>query len=510
MAAATQQRKPSHTTINPHDGRDELNLSEFPICYPAERVPSNIDQLSFEKEEWDPRLKQHVTRRRTITAPPSYGLPAIYDSKVLLGIMALGHSKNGFSSPEVCFSRYELAQVLGLSDDGRTYRRLEKSLKRWAHVSITNENSWRDNNKQTYRDEVFSIFESVEIEGRSGGGKQLDLPLSKIRFSTVFFKSVSSSNIKHLDLAFYCALKTQTAAQAYRVLGKYLWRDSGRMEMDLKQFGIQHIGLSPKYKPTDLKRKLKPGIEELEQSGVIEAATVDQRYKKGKRRGEWKVCFARGEHFDKPKLPQPAESAPKKESDDPLVGILVERGMTKSVAKRFVAKAKGAHEDIQEGDLTRDYITKVIEYLDWEIDRGKEPDDHGAWLKAAIQQGDYQTPKGFMTKAEREEKARQVEAKEKAKLLKQQQKEEQQRLERQRQNDIEEKQLQRVQSYLDSLADSDREQLIDDAILKSGSFIARYAREYRANPESDTVGEVYYRRALIDHVLPMLPENEAA
>jgi len=132
MAAATQQRQTTTpTAINPHDGRDELNLSEFPICYPAERVPSNIDQLTFEKEEWDSQLKQTVNRRRVITAPPSYGLPAIYDSKVLLGILALGHAKNDFSSPEVCFSRYELAQLLGLSDDGRTYRRLERSLKRW-------------------------------------------------------------------------------------------------------------------------------------------------------------------------------------------------------------------------------------------------------------------------------------------------------------------------------------------------------------------------------------------
>jgi len=345
---------------------------------------------------------------------------------------------------------------------------------------------------------VFSIFESVEIEGRSGGGKQLDLPLSKVRFSTAFFKSLSGSNIKHLDLAFYCSLKHHTAAQAYRVLGKYLWRDNGCMEMDLKQFGVQHIGLSPNYKPTDLKRKLKPGIEELEQSGVIQSATTEQRYKKGERRGEWKVCFARGDNFRNPQIAQKEKAAPA-DAEDQLIGLMVERGLTKAAAKRFIADAT----------IPRQRIEIQIEHLDFKIDKGEELPNPGGFLRTAIEE-DYALPKGFMTKAEREDKAARIKAKkeEKARKEREAKEAEEQRIAQEKQ-EADEK-WQRVALYLDSITEIERETLIDAAIAAEAEFNRQYMRRYRANPEAEGINEMIYQQGLVRHILPMLAGREAA
>ena len=49
------------------DGRDELNLVEFPLCTLAHRLRPNRKTLQFEDRVWDDRRGVTVPRQLTIT-----------------------------------------------------------------------------------------------------------------------------------------------------------------------------------------------------------------------------------------------------------------------------------------------------------------------------------------------------------------------------------------------------------------------------------------------------------
>src|SRR5688572_15548091 len=112
------------------DGRDELNLAEFPLAAIADRVPDNQKTLVFEDQIFDSGKAEMITRRLTISASDKFGLPTSLDDEVILGLIQLT-KQNRFAERKINFSRYQLIQILGWRLEGRSYERLEKSLKRW-------------------------------------------------------------------------------------------------------------------------------------------------------------------------------------------------------------------------------------------------------------------------------------------------------------------------------------------------------------------------------------------
>jgi hypothetical protein len=60
-------------------GRDEMNLSEFPITLVAERVPGGCKTLTFEGKHG----------KLTVTGSDAYGLPTAPDADVIVGLLAL-------------------------------------------------------------------------------------------------------------------------------------------------------------------------------------------------------------------------------------------------------------------------------------------------------------------------------------------------------------------------------------------------------------------------------------
>ena len=80
----------------------------------------------------------------------------------------------------------------------------------------------------------------------------------------------------------------------YRFLDKRFYRRS-RLDFDLRTLACEHIGLSRSYAPTELKRRLKPALEEMEQLGFLEPLGPEERYSYVKR-GCWRIIFIRGRH----------------------------------------------------------------------------------------------------------------------------------------------------------------------------------------------------------------------
>lgn len=315
--------------IDPEVGRDELNLAEFPLAAIADRVPDDQKTLVFEDQIFDTGKSEMITRRLTISASDKYGLPTSLDDEVILGLIQLT-KQNRFADRKVSFSRYQLIQVLGWRLEGRSYERLERSLKRWIGVTLYYDNAWWDKDEQSWVNKDFHILEDVTMYTQERRLQKIrkgskELPLSSFTWNETVFRSFKSGYLKSIDLTLYRHLQHAAAKRMYRFLDKRFYHKP-RWEFDLAEFACEHIGLSRNYDTGQLKRRLKSAIAELEQVGFLEVLSPSQRYLKIAR-GHWRIVFVR-------KIA--AEVVMQSSDETALVRQLTDLGVTRSVAIELV------------------------------------------------------------------------------------------------------------------------------------------------------------------------------
>jgi hypothetical protein len=317
------------------DGRDEMNLAEFPLAALADRVPDNQKTLAFEDEIWDSGKAKMITRRLTISASDKYGLPTSLDDEVILGLIQLT-KQNRFADRKVSFSRYQLIQILGWRHEGRSYGRLEKSLKRWLGVTLYYDKAWWDKDEQSWVDENFHILDQVTLYDQERRLNKLrrdksELPLSSFTWNDVVFRSFMAGYLKSLDFTVFRGLKHAAAKRMYRFLDKRFYHKPS-WDFDLLEFACAHVGASRNYDTGQMKRRLLPAITELEEVGFLTPLAADQRFVK-LAPGKWRIIFVRKE------APQiiSSDAVPNRE----LVDKLVARGVTLSVAAELVRTYDG-------------------------------------------------------------------------------------------------------------------------------------------------------------------------
>ena len=391
-----------------HGWKDELNLAEFPIAALTDRIPNGQTTLVFE-DKLERRDHPPIVRRLTIMGTVKHGLPTSTDDEVLVGLIQLTKRRSNFTNAKVPFSRYELIELLGWPQSGASYRRIEEALYRWVGVVLMYENAWWDNTAKSWVDENFHVLDNVtlydkEKRKRPGGksarpatgrrskktGTEGDpLPLSSFRWNEVIFESFQSGNLKQLDLEFYLRLRLPTTKRMFRFLDKRFYRRA-RLDFDLRTLACEHIGMSRSYAPTELKRRLRPALEELEQLGFLEPLDPEERYS-WVSRGCWRIILIRSQAAS-PETPEP----PTEKSA--LVDALVARGVSAKVAAELVA----AHPSGR--------LRTKLEVFDWLVKNedkrvGKNP---AGYLVSSIR-ADYQVPGEFASSVKAEEVKKQAE-----------------------------------------------------------------------------------------------------
>ena len=118
----------------------------------------------------------------------------------------------------------------------------------------------------------------------------------------MIFESFQSGNLKQLDLEFYLRLRLPTTKRMFRFLDKRFYRRD-RLDFDLRTLACEHIGMSRSYAPTELKRRLRPALEELEQLGFLEPLSPEERYS-WVARGCWRIILIRSQ------APRPSPPGP--------------------------------------------------------------------------------------------------------------------------------------------------------------------------------------------------------
>lgn len=320
--AMTHQQQQSLEVYDRSLGSDELNLCEFPLASLSTRTEPGQTTLQFEDSVFDSSARTTVHRTLLVTGSEHFGLPTAIDNDVLLMLIHLTNVQNRFQNRRVEFTRYELLKFLGWPRDGKAHRRLGESLMRWMTVSLHYKQAWWDRSGRRWKNHSFHLISSLELRGRDDFR---DDGRSSFTWDDVVFQSFQSGNLKRIDLNVYFSLKLAVSKQMYRFLDKRFWH-KGQLEFDLRQFAMEHIGLSRRYDTHEIKRKLAPAIKELRTIGFLNETPTEEMFRKSQT-GKWTISLCKASQSSKPKL-----SLSKWESE------LTSRGVSRSVARKLASE----------------------------------------------------------------------------------------------------------------------------------------------------------------------------
>lgn len=366
------------------EGRDEMNLAEYPIALLADRAPDGLKTIIYHDRD----------ETIIITGSDKWGLPTALDIDVIIGLLHLTKVKSNFQDERVYFTRYELLQLLGWPGRGYYYTRLAESLDRWVGVTLKYKRAWWDNETKTKISHSFHILASATVvdqeQWRGARRRRIAPPLSSVRWSPEFFKSFQANNIKKLDLNLYFSLKSAVSKQLYRFLDKRFYKRA-EWTFDLRTLACERVGMSRNYECWRLKQKIQPAIDELTRIGFLKAMSPEKMFKRVGV-GQWTITLARAAGSDRGALAKTLEEESLIEEASPLEAELVSRGVSPKVAKSLVERYPEERVQLQ------------IEQADWVKKKGaRKITDLGAYLTQAIRD-DYVRPAGFVSKAEKAER----------------------------------------------------------------------------------------------------------
>jgi hypothetical protein len=465
-----------------HEGRDEMNLAEYPIALLADRAPEGIKTLVYHDRD----------ETLTITGSDLLGLPTALDVDVIIGLLHLTKKQSNFQSTIVNFTRYELLRLLGWPDRGYYYERLTESLNRWVGVTLLYKKSWWDNETKTKGNYSFHILDSATViereQRRAARFRQVDLPLSSVRWSSEFFRSFQANNLKRLDLTVYFALGSAISKQLYRFLDKRFYKKT-EWTFDLRALACEHVGMSRNYETWRLKQKLQPAIDELTAAGFLRPMSPDEQFRRAGR-GQWTVTFAK--NVPTPAEPGAAAAEPQAEDEglSELQRQLIDRGVSAKIARELV------------GSLPEERIRVQIEQTDWLKSTGRRKiADLGAFLTQAIRDN-YSRPEGFVSAAEKAERQRVANERRKQEAAEARRRREQARRR--------EEEKAKVQAYWDGLSDSEKDALRSEALAASEPTNVRIYEQARGTQSSmaESLFRVAIRNPYIRRKLG-LPEDTA-
>ena len=295
------------------DGRDEMNLADFPIsalqrAQKSDGAGGKLDRMEFTASRYDAASRGRIAQKVTLTSTARDGLPTPADEHVILALLYVAKHSTNFRDATVRFAPSRLFEIMGWAPNGRSYTRLRDVLRRLKSLTIRYENAWWDVVGRHYEEEVATgILSGYRIARQVSGPRKAGQELmSTITWTQAFQDSLERGNLKRLDLEVFFRLQTPTAQRMYRFLDKRFYTQPN-FAMDLVEFACGHVGLAEANNVAILKRRLTPGIEELEKIGFIRPVPAAERYEK-LQVGQWRIRFQSA--AQPAALPSPAPVVP--------------------------------------------------------------------------------------------------------------------------------------------------------------------------------------------------------
>ena len=130
------------------EGRDEMNLADFPISVlqrqqPLDALGGKKDTAVYTTSRYDSRSRHRVQQRVILESSSRHGLPTPADENVVLALLFV--AKHTQTSPvRASISHRDSCFYHGLGPNSRSYDRLRDVLRRLKALVIRYENSWWD------------------------------------------------------------------------------------------------------------------------------------------------------------------------------------------------------------------------------------------------------------------------------------------------------------------------------------------------------------------------------
>jgi hypothetical protein len=346
-----KQRSTGRGAVQVRLGYDELNLAEFPFALLADRQRPGVGTLIFTDNIRGPGGEM-VRRVWTVTGAEEFGLPTATDEMVYLVLTELTRQQ-GYASPKVFFSRYDLVRRLGWPDKGTSYHRLRQALDRLLGVTITATRAFYDLATRNFVDVGFHILDDYALfdEPRGRKGPQAEPPRSYIRWNQVLFASFLAGYVKALDLGTYLSLRSAVSRRLYRYLDKKRYDGKGQFRIGLFKLAFEKLGMSRTYYPSHIRAELARAHEELLRLGFLRGV----EYTTSPVTGQELVVYRFGR-----------QAGPRVDTD--LVRRLTELGMAEPVAVQLVMT------DVEE-------VREQLAYLPY-----RRPRDPAALLVRAVRE----------------------------------------------------------------------------------------------------------------------------
>ena len=294
MPVATTQQRPR--TLQTAQGRDELNLIDFPIATLQHQQPVGVDGRRPEElvaviESFDTDLGRVVPRKLTRRTSSRHGFPTPLEDEVLIALLSITGVKNGFTSPRVHFRNSELFNLMNWPLNGSSTRRLSVALDRLTGLTLKYENSWTTDDGTFQKEFTTGLLESYRFTKQTRGRRKPQAESSWIQWSSEVFTDIQRGNVRQLDTDQFYSLSRPVSRRMYRFLDRQL-TGSNHFEMELTAFA-RHLGLSELSHVGKIKERLTQGLRELESlDGFIAPCDASDRYHK-RGPGHWLIRFDR-------------------------------------------------------------------------------------------------------------------------------------------------------------------------------------------------------------------------
>lgn len=282
--------------LDPVQGRDEVNLIDFPIAtlrhqQPVGRDGTRPDEMVCVIESYDSDLQKTIPRKLTRRTASRYGFPTPLEEEVLIALLSLSRHRNEFTEPRVEFRNGKVLELMGWPQNGTSTRRLAVALDRLTGLTLKYENSWSTTDGVFAKEFTTGILESYSLTKQTRGRRRPDSERSWIQWSSEVFADIRRGNVRELNTHQYFALRLPISRRMYRFLDRRL-SESTEFEMELSAFSV-HLGLSELKHVGKIKERLALGLKELESvPGFMKPRPASERYRK-RGPGDWLIGFER-------------------------------------------------------------------------------------------------------------------------------------------------------------------------------------------------------------------------
>ena len=222
------------------NGIDLFDLAEFPLAVLGDRHPTDILRLEFTSGK----------KRWILSADPRYGFTTPVDSEVYVAL--LDHSRGHDPYQNIGFRRRQLIQSMGWALKGESFERLDLSLRRWRHLTITAMNAVHDPKTGTWIEETdLQLVDSFRLYHRDTQTESSSPWQSWFRWGGQIADLLAAGYHHEFNTRTYMRLKSPIAQAEFRYLSARMRDGKPLFEQHLGIYAQQHIGLRQSYPSND-------------------------------------------------------------------------------------------------------------------------------------------------------------------------------------------------------------------------------------------------------------------